>query len=256
MELKAEPPCCKIPCFLYLCETNTICKISGKMGLKVFSDNRAVIMLSTAFLATLSSILILVSVIAMSYDAETVQNTCWTYGEASDGNKIWVGLNEFVTEVNGVTTSTGWRSTDCDGQSYCSDCKDVCLQSISFAIMNLITSVPNIKGAIERSTPQGDRNCEKNFQLLTSLIGFLSSLSALSVYANGCARNLPDELSPGVSIDYEIGPGFVCIMVATLLLPFNFFANLFMPVPDKDETNLESSLVSNPNRNFSADSKF
>lgn len=193
-------------------------------------------MLVTAFLATLSSILILVAVIAMSYDDDTVKNTCWTYGETDNGNKIWVGLNEFVTEINGVTKSTGWRSTDCgDGEddSYCGDCKTVCLESISFAAMNLVTSLPNIKGAIERSTRAGDRNCEKNFQLFTGFVGFFSSLASLTVYADGCERNLPDELITGSSIDYQYGPGFICLLIATLLLPFNFIANLLLPVPDQ-----------------------
>ena len=259
MELKAEPPCCKIACFRTLCETNNFCRASGKLGLKIFDDHRGPIMLCTAFLATLSSILILVAVCAMSYNDSTVQNTCWTYGETEDGDKIWVGLNAFVTEINGETRSTGWRSADCGGgDSYCDDCKDVCLESISFAMMNLITSIPKIKGAIERSTPQGDRNCEKNFQLLTATIGFFSSLSALSVYADGCARNLPGEIGPGggMSIDYELGPGYVCILVATLLLPINFFVNLLMPVPDKSDSSLDAALVDGSGRKESSDSRF
>jgi hypothetical protein len=243
MELSCEPPCCKIACFRYLCESNYLCKFSGKIGLKIFEDYRAPIMLVTAFLAALSTTLILVAVVAMSYDNETVKNTCWTYGETDQGNKIWVGLNEFVTEINGVEKSTGWRSTDCE-DGYCNDCKTVCLESISFAAMNLITSIPNIKGAIERSTVNGDRNCEKNFQLITGAVGFFTSLASLTVYADGCARNLPDELISGHSIDYEFGPGFICLLIATLLLPFNFFANLLLPVPDKNET-LKTSLVAN-----------
>ena len=203
-------------------------------------------MLTTAAFATLSTILILVSVIAMSYNDATVKNTCWTFGETDNGNKIWVGLNEFVVEIEGETKGIGWRSADCGlggDDSYCDECKTVCLESISFAVMNLITSLPNIKGAIERSTKQGDRNCEKNFQLLTGIVSFASSLASLSVYADGCARNLPTELETGESLEYQYGPGFVCILVATLLLPFNIIANLFLPVPDVMNSGIRTNLI-------------
>ena len=97
-------------------------------------------------------------------------------------------------------------------------------------ISNLITTLPNIKGNIARSTPQGDRNCEKTMSIITGFIGTLSTLVALSLYADVCGRQLPDTIF-NKDIDYDIGPGFVCLLVATLLKPIDVVINVLMPVP-------------------------
>jgi hypothetical protein len=183
-------------------------------------------------LSTIASILSIVPLASASFENENVQNTHWTYGETEDGSsKLWIGLNKFVVDFNGAESSTSWNSADCI-ESFCYDCKEACLDSVSFAIMNFITSIPNIRGNYERAYRATDRNCEKNFAVLTGVIGFLSALSSLSVYANKCGRNLPNEIN-GVAVYYQVGPGFVCLLVAILLLPFNVVANILTPVPPK-----------------------
>jgi hypothetical protein len=47
--------------------------------------------------------------------------------------------------------------------------------------------------------------------------------------------NLPHEIG-GESIDYMVGPGFICLLVATLLRPINIIVNLLMPVIPPDES--------------------
>jgi amino acid transporter len=190
-------------------------------------------------LSTIASILSIVPIASASFENLNVQNTCWTYGETEDGaGKLWIGLNKFVVDYNGEESSTSWNSADCT-DSFCKDCKEACLDSVSFAITNFITSIPNIRGNYERAFRATDRNCEKNFAVLTGVIGFLSALSSLSIYANSCGRNLPDEIN-GVAVYYQIGPGFVCLLVAVLLLPFNVVANLLTPVPPKGSDLTES----------------
>jgi hypothetical protein len=107
-------------------------------------------------------------------------------------------------------------------------------------ISNLITSLPNIKGNIVRSTPQGDRNCEKTMALITGFISTLSTLLALSVYADVCIRQLPETVL-AKDITYELGPGFVCLLVATLLKPIDVIINLLTPVPDRQEEETDSA---------------
>lgn len=237
-----EPPCCMIPGCRFLCEKNFICVNLGKIGLKFFDDNRGPIMLFTAFIAILCTLLTIISLIGASYETENIKNCAWSYGETDNGDEIWVGLSAFVIEAGGVTDTTGWRNADCPNEeNYCENCKSISLESISFVVINLITSIPNIKGALERSTKFGDRNCEKNFQVLTCIIGLFSSLISLSEYADKCARNLPNEIGT-TTVTYKLGPGFICLLVATLLLAINFLTNLLTPVPQLDEKEINEHL--------------
>lgn len=137
-----------------------------------------------------------------------------------------------------------WDSSECSGfelqdeNNFCDDCKSSCLAAVTMVITNLITTLPNIKGNISRSTPKGDRNCDKTMALITGFISTLSTMIALSLYADVCGRQLPDTVA-GKNITYDIGPGFVCLLVATLLKPIDVVINLLMPVPQSqpDEHN-------------------
>jgi hypothetical protein len=204
-------------------------------------------MLTACFLSIVSVILGIVPIVSASFKRSEVQNTAWTYGESESGDKLWIGLNMVVVEVNGKTSEFGWNSDTCSSleqtnQDFCHDCKSSCLEAEAMVITNLISSFPNIKGNIERSTRAGDRNCEKVFSLVTGVIGTLTTLIALSAYSKVCGYHLPDEIG-GQSIDYEIGPGFVCLLVATLLKPIDVIVNLLMPVLPPDDSQINNSLV-------------
>ena len=72
--------------------------------------------------------------------------------------------------------------------------------------------------------------------IITGILGFLSTLSSLSTYAGGCYENLPDQLAVEgghVDMDWRLGPGFACILVATLLKPLNIIAHVLLPTPDE-----------------------
>lgn len=131
-----------------------------------------------------------------------------------------------------------WTSTECSdfevvSSSFCDECKDSCLGAVSMVITNLITSLPNVSGSLSRSTIKGDRNCEKTKSVIMGTIGTISTLLALSLYVDVCARELPNTIM-SQSVDYELGPGFVCLLVATLLRPFDVVLNLLTPVPSRD----------------------
>ena len=221
-----------------------LCK--GKSGLKYFDENRVPIMIFAAFCSILGTILSIVAVVAASYDTTNVENTCWTYGESESGYEVFVGLNMIVSkDPSGTTISTGWNQAECS-TDYCDSCKTVCLESVSFAVMNLITTFPNIKGNLQRMSRAGDRNCEKNFAVVTGVLSVITSLISLSVYANGCARDLPDEIAPGDKMTYKMGPGYVSLVAAIFLLPINVIVNLLTPVPGPEE-DLTKSVNSSSN---------
>lgn len=209
-----------------------------------------------------------------------MKNTAWTKGESGSGDfQLWIGLNkvdyvckhkhrrhrvhnshnspylfphvQVVYESDEMDGDFRWDSSECSGfelqdeNNFCDDCKSSCLAAVTMVISNLITTLPNIKGNISRSTPKGDRNCEKTMALITGFIGTLSTLLALSLYADVCGRQLPDTVA-GNSISYELGPGFICLLVATLLKPIDVVINLLMPVPEPEpegNNNIKKSLL-------------
>mmetsp|Transcript_13783 Transcript_13783/g.14363 ORF Transcript_13783/g.14363 Transcript_13783/m.14363 type:complete len:251 (+) Transcript_13783:86-838(+) len=234
----SDPICFKIPTCRFFCEDNKICKRFGRFGLKWFDDNRGIIMLSLCFLSIVSLILSIVPIASASFDEDTVQNTSWTYGESEDGTlQVWIGLKLIVTKAKGKIISSGWGSADCNSISvnnFCDNCRTSCLDSVNMVITNFITMIPNVKGCISRSTRKGDSNCEKNFSIITGIIGTVSTLSAISVYVKGCQNNLPASVG-GHDIDYITGPGLACLATATFLQPVNVIVNILTPVIEEDQ---------------------
>jgi hypothetical protein len=241
MELP-PPLCCSIPFFKNNCEKSTCCNVIGKIGFKYFDENRHKTMLFAAAMTFLATILSIVALTAISTSSDTVKNTNWTYGE-SDTTKYWIGLEKLVVKTNGKEISQNWNHVNCGNDSYCDDCYDACNTAYSFAIINLITCLPTLMTDLQRSTAQGDLNCQKFMGMLTGLVGFISNLSSLSAYANSCYSNLPSTDSAGDDIVFRLGPGFICILIATMLKPIDFFIHLLTPVAEKDK-----ELVSNGNK--------
>ena len=81
--------------------------------------------------------------------------------------------------------------------------------------------------------------------MFTAFMGCIGTLFSLSSFLNDCTRELPDEILGGESIDWILGPGFGCLLVATLIKPIDFLAHFIVPVvkPDEDvHSASESSL--------------
>jgi hypothetical protein len=80
--------------------------------------------------------------------------------------------------------------------------------------------------------------------MFTAFMGFFGTLFSLSSYVSGCSDELPDRSASGESIDWIMGPGFCCLLVATLIKPIDFLAHLIVPVvkPDADEEMVKSAL--------------
>jgi hypothetical protein len=236
------PICCSLSLFKNGCEKAGCCVNLGKIGLRSFSENRAKIMFVAAGFSFLAFILCIVSVCSLSYTNSQVKNTNWTYGK-SDDSEYFVGLYEIIVKTKGYgEVELQWSDGDCPN-SYCEDCQDACNSSISSVIIALITCIPTIQTDLQRSTVKGDLNCQKIMGMFTGLMGTISTLIALSAYADGCYRNLPDNDGAGNNIVWELGPGFSCLLVATLLKPIDFLIHLLMPVekPAEESEDLTKS---------------
>lgn len=139
-----------------------------------------------------------------------------------------------IYEQSGVVTTLLWDEHDCI-YDYCHECKDACSSTYNAVIVSLVTSVPQLLTDIQRSTRRGDLNCQKVMGVVTGIIGTLSSLSSLSLYADGCLNNLPTANASGDKISYTFGAGFACLLLATLLKPFDVLVHLVTPVVRENE---------------------
>jgi hypothetical protein len=207
-------------------------------------------MLSATFVTFVCMILTIIALVAVSDLDSYVKDTCWTYGEVSDGSKIYVGLNKIIiTELGAPDQSIVWGDSAChtleqagNELGFCEECRNECDAAVGVAIVSLVTILPTITTDIQRSTRKGDMNCQKFMGILTGVLGFFSTMAALSTYAGGCYRNLPTEYN-GITIDYSLGPGFICLLVATALKVIDVVANVFLPVVPYVELGLHTSLV-------------
>jgi hypothetical protein len=232
-----KPPCFLSKTFTYFFEFSIFCVGIGKVGTQYFDDNRKPIMLFATFITFVCAILSIVALIAVSNVDALVRSTCWTYGKGDGGVEIFIGLNKIIIDnPNGISVSALWGDSSCDNieaagvdLTFCTECRDSCDASVIVAIMSLVTILPTITTDIQRSTRKGDLNCQKFMGVVTGVLSLMSTIAALSAYAGGCYKNLPSNFN-GKEIDYNYGPGFLCLFFATVLKVVDIVANLFLPV--------------------------
>ena len=80
--------------------------------------------------------------------------------------------------------------------------------------------------------------------MLTAVAGFFGTLYSLSSYVQACSEELPDKTGYGDDIDWAMGPGFNCLLVATIIKPIDFIAHLVVPVvkPENNDEEKEPAL--------------
>lgn len=258
MVYSPPPPCFYFQCCYDIFEFSKFCTNIGKIGIRYFDTHRAVIMLTATFVTFACLILTTFALVAVSDFNSYVKTTCWTYGDVDDGSKIYIGLNQIVIEQPGMPDqSIVWGDSACHkfeqangDQNFCEECRNECDGSVGVAIVSLITVLPTLTTDIKRSTRRGDMNCQKFMGILTGVLGFTTTLASLSAYAGGCYRNLPSTYN-GKNIDYSLGPGFICLLIATVLKIFDVVVNVCLPVvPYLDPTvRLDETLIDPADKN-------
>lgn len=79
--------------------------------------------------------------------------------------------------------------------------------------------------------------------ILSGTISTLTILISLSTYQAECYSNFPDKSDTGVTIDYSLGPGFICLLIPQIFKPFEVLVNILTPVGRKSENDLEKRFV-------------
>ena len=151
-----------------------------------------------------------------------------------------------VFNSNSGTESFSWKNDKCDesvlfDDDYCHDCKDAVSSVYRSVIINFITLIPAVSGNLKRSTRAGDLNFTKFATILSGTVSTLTILISLSLYQRKCLEELPDETDEGASIDYTLGPGFICLLIPQILKPIEVLVNVLTPVV-KDIKDLSAKL--------------
>ncbi|CAE7354504.1 unnamed protein product [Symbiodinium necroappetens] len=131
--------------------------------------------------------------------------------------------------VAAATNETVYADTE-----MCEGCEKSAGNTVSFAIMGIITQIPQMTTDLQRSTRFGDVNCQATMGAITSCWGTFSGLTSLTSFSYSCWRKFPRLVRDKVGdIEYKwsMGPGFACMLIATVLKLWDALAHAMVPTP-------------------------
>ena len=228
------------------CGGKTSCKSCGQIGFEFGEKYRSQLMFCAFWLSFVSFFLMFVVFCSTADNPRTVQNTAWIIGDlkgnSNFGNQtdIYMGLRYVVVDCSGDYCSPEandfrWGSDECpqiQTASACNDCKKAADDTLTSAITGFITMIPQMSTNLQRSQAKGDLNCQKVMGMVTSFIGCITTLIALSDFLTQCYDNIPDSIL-GEDTNYRYGPSTICMFIVAIFKFLDFLFNLVVPVPEK-----------------------
>eukprot|EP00913_Durusdinium_trenchii_P008544 g8023.t1 len=124
-------------------------------------------------------------------------------------------------------------------QEMCQSCLDSAASTISFAVMGAITQIPQMTTDLQRATRFGDVNCQATMGAITSFWGTYSGISSLASFSYQCWRRFPRyvrERNGVLDFSWSMGPGFLCMLIATILKLWDAMAHFILPTPNARHT--------------------
>eukprot|EP00038_Savillea_parva_P014510 m.216277 g.216277 ORF g.216277 m.216277 type:complete len:310 (-) comp28257_c0_seq1:179-1108(-) len=241
------PPFCLVPQLRAVFETSRFCRGVGSVGPKSDSirSKRAPIMLTAALVSFACMLLQLIPVISISDNAGTIEATHWTSGRGDFTNTtagitnlevdVYISVSAYAFNANGNTSAVRWNNADCQ-VSQCDNCKNVASSTISVAIIAFITSVAQVATDLQRSSLEGDLNCQRFQGIATALLGFFTTISALSSFMSACGNEFDTDIdfedgSTMRNTSYTWGPSAACLAIATFLKFFDLICHALIVTP-------------------------
>jgi hypothetical protein len=255
-------------------ESNVVCRTCGGIGLSAATSLRKPIMLGAAGVNVLGCILCIFALVGMGSSYSALVFGHWIYGKIDLGDyqyEMYFGVSSrvlaidcsddaecasyhqgqgFSDEGDGVYAQeqsdddcTDWDSASLD--AICEDCKDNQYSEFTL-IMGVVTYWPSLMTNFQRSTEFGDVNCQKFMGIVSTLIGMLTSIMALTGYADACYAALPTSLDIGdetISADWSLGGCFNCLIAATVLRLVDLFVHTVVPTPPSRHVPMRSDVT-------------
>mmetsp|Transcript_89268 Transcript_89268/g.257458 ORF Transcript_89268/g.257458 Transcript_89268/m.257458 type:complete len:359 (-) Transcript_89268:168-1244(-) len=123
------------------------------------------------------------------------------------------------------------RLDDKQLRDQCIQCKESLVPK-SAIIMSIVTQLPTLTTDLQRATRFGDVNCQKTMGVVSNVVSLFNSLVALWSFRTACYSAMPKTVGNGHGhIEWSIGIGFRCLLVATLIKIPDAICHLLVPVP-------------------------
>jgi len=252
-------------------ESNVVCRTCGGIGLSAATSFRKPLMLGAAGVNALGCILCMFALVGLGSSYSALVFGHWIYGEidlaGTSTLKMYFGVSSRVLAVDcddvtlasflnegfsyeGDSICAMEQSDDSCTSPFdsaaiaamCEDCKDN-QYSESTLIMGVITYWPSLLTNFQRSTEFGDVNCQKFMGIVSTLIGMLTNIMALTGYADACYAALPtsaDIDGSSVSAEWSLGGCFNCLIAATVFRLVDLFVHTIVPTPPSRHVPLRS----------------
>merc|ERR1711907_893322 len=68
---------------------------------------------------------------------------------------------------------------------------------------------------------------------VTNIVGFISTMAALLGFRKACYMDLPEEFDNTMKIEWSLGPGFRCLMAATIIKIIDLVCHCVLPTPEE-----------------------
>mmetsp|Transcript_123457 Transcript_123457/g.193668 ORF Transcript_123457/g.193668 Transcript_123457/m.193668 type:complete len:317 (+) Transcript_123457:66-1016(+) len=229
-----------------LCEHSPCCILCGQIGVPALAPYRKCIFTFAATANIVAAILCLIAAVSgLSTDAGKLENLPWvkgvgtlcpTTGTCAD-TKLYIGITaRYAVTATSSQVSKWDDASSCDGalipslNEMCQDCKDNLLASTTL-ITGIISAFPTITTDFQRTTTFGDVNCQSSFGVLSNIFSFVMTFTSLWSFRTACFSDLPNSFGTGSTMDWEMGPGFRCLMGATIIKVIDIFCHLLVQTP-------------------------
>lgn len=213
-----------------------------------------------------------IAALGISTDRDTVMSVYWSHGKVDrlqngEFMDVYVGVAMRVDAVDcagAVNTSrcmTFYEANgfEADGQvmyrdiewsddeacsrnggevaDACEDCKGAAIAETTL-IIGVITQLPTIFTDLQRATRWGDTHCQSTMGVLTNVVSWYATITALASWNEACYANLSDTIlnSP---VDWSLGFAFSLLFISTLCKLIDAAAHLIVPSPQRGPLNKE-----------------
>lgn len=252
-----------------LCEHSPCCLLCGMFGLR-WADRRRKKLVMFAFYANVVALVLSCVAAAggLTSAPSVLRNVPWVEGRANFGSsgeamQVCIGASaryermncskwsdkkacrdlaakaDFKAVGSGVWERTvPWSEKGAcinhghSGPNQCQKCKASLLSS-STLVMAIVAQLPTIATDLQRATRFGDVNCQATIGVLSDLTSFVSALASLLAFRWNCYQELPSkpEGLPSEGLGWDLGPGFQCLMAATILKAVDMLVHVVLPTP-------------------------
>lgn len=227
------------------CEYSVPCRLIARVGIPAFDQSRKPVMTISLCLSVIGLALRIVAVTGLS--SATVRGVPWAVGEVT-GNEdmdIYINLEGMLFERHspGIQNRTvgeveiSWGDGGCDQaftqerRDYCSGCEEAALGSVTMAITSCIATLASINKDLARMKRETDYNCNKSFAVVVGLITSVMQLSSIFGFQTSCVDELPTDIDSNTTLDFSLGAGSICFVIAVVCKLLTVILHLLVPTP-------------------------